>query len=179
MKGHTVIIETTRLTLKALTAEDWPLFYELHRNPLVTQLCFDPPSIEAMKQRFHCRLQAWNTQSTHWLCFVVNHRHSNESIGLTGFCMQDGVAEVGYMFLPSFYGQGFATESLRGLLEWARERHAIDEFLATVTKGNVASEKVLLNSGFTFHQSIANAYCIGGNLYTDHIYRLSLKAQSA
>ncbi|MCV5223944.1 GNAT family N-acetyltransferase, partial [Escherichia coli] len=88
----------------------------------------------------------------------------------TGFHLVDGVADVGYLILPQYHGLGFGTESLRALINWAFNEHAITAFSAVVTEGNVGSEKVLTKSGFSLKEVIPNAYKIGGKLYADRIY---------
>ncbi len=83
--------------------------------------------------------------------------------------MQNGVAEVGFMFLPSFHGNGYGTESLQALIDYSTKHFGLEGFTAVVTEGNVGSEKVLTKSGFTLHRIVPNAYEIGGQMYADHV----------
>lgn len=103
-------------------------------------------------------------------------KESGEKIGVTGFCYQNGIAEIGYMLLPNFHGYGYATESLDALITWAVNEQGIDEFSAVVTEGNVASEKTLIKNGFRLLRIEPDSYRIGGQLYADHIYQLSKSA---
>ena len=94
-------------------------------------------------------------------------------MGVTGFNLADGVAEIGYLLLPCFHGQGYATESLEALLVWSKNIDEINSFNAVVTKGNVGSERVLEKCGFNLLRIEKNAYEIRGQLYDDdHIYTL-------
>ena len=47
-----------------------------------------------------------------------------------------------------YWGQGYATESVRGLLNYAKSNTPCEKFKANVFKENVASAKVLEKNGF-------------------------------
>ncbi|GAD89891.1 putative acetyltransferase [Vibrio halioticoli NBRC 102217] len=172
-------IQTPRLSLSLLSVEDWAIFHDLHTNQEVMALCYDVPSIEELQDKFKLRTQAWTKQSTHWLCLVITDKQSNEKVGVTGFCLQGDIAEVGYMLLPKFYGLGYATESLRAVIDWASKTQNIDMFTAVVTEGNIASERVLTKAGFTLIRTIGDASTIGNQRYADHMYYLALDAEEA
>ncbi|KPM92806.1 GNAT family N-acetyltransferase [Vibrio sp. 1557] len=165
-------ILTTRLKMTQITDKDWELFESLHREPAVISLCFDEPSPLEIKERFDSRLPLWSKASKNWLCLTMTVRETGEKIGVTGFHLIDGVADVGYLILPQYHGLGFGTESLKALINWAFYEQAIQEFSAVVTEGNVGSEKVLIKSGFALKTVVPNAYKIGGKLYADRIYCL-------
>ncbi|MDN3679986.1 GNAT family N-acetyltransferase [Vibrio tapetis subsp. quintayensis] len=154
-----------------ITAEDWELFQSLNRNPVVISLCFDEPSSEEIKASFESRLPVWHKTSKHWLCLTITLKDTGEKIGVTGFRIHDGSAEVGFLIQPTYHGLGYGTESLKALLEWAYQEHALQSFTAVVTEGNIGSEIVLTKCGFTLKDVIPNAYEIGGKLYADHIYQ--------
>ena len=163
-------IVTDRLKMTQITDKDWELFESLHRDPAVISLCFDEPSTSEINEKFESRLSQWSKASENWLCFTMTVLETGEKIGVTGFHLVDGVTDVGYLILPQYHGLGFGTESLRALINWAFNEHAITAFSAVVTEGNVGSEKVLTKSGFSLKEVIPNAYKIGGKLYADRIY---------
>ncbi|EJG1183537.1 GNAT family N-acetyltransferase [Vibrio parahaemolyticus] len=165
-------IVTDRLKMTQITDKDWELFESLHRDPAVIRLCFDEPSPSEIKERFKSRLPRWSKTSENWLCLTMTIRETGEKIGVTGFHLIDGVADVGYLILPQYHGLGFGTESLKALINWASNELAISAFSAVVTEGNVGSEKVLIKSGFSLKTVAPNAYKIGGKLYADRIYSI-------
>ncbi|MCE0492459.1 GNAT family N-acetyltransferase [Vibrio salinus] len=166
-----MVITTNRLCMTSISESDWMLFKQLHSDPRVINLCFDELDEFALKSKFESRLAAWTPDSDTWLCLIISDRNSGKKIGLTGFCMVDGgIAEVGYLLLPEFYGRNYATESLIGLIDWATMEHGITNYKAVVTEGNVASERVLIKCGFHLHDVIPESYEIAGKRYADRIY---------
>lgn len=163
-------LTSARLDMTPLTQQDWLLFQQLHETPEVIAQCFDAPTETELKQKFASRLQPWHKDADHWLCLVMRLRDSGQAIGVTGMSMAEGRAEVGYLLLPAFYGQGLGTESLQALINWATSTQEISRFKALVTAGNLASERVLQKAGFKLVAKVPNAHSIGGKRYADHIY---------
>ena len=163
-------IRTARLNMTPLTQQDWPLFHRLHTTPDVIAQCFDPLPDSVLQQKFQQRLVPWNKEAKHWQCLVIRRHDTGQAIGVTGMCLSQGRAEMGYLLLPAFYGQGFGTESLQALTQWAVNTQEITRFKAVVTEGNIASERVLQKIGFQLVETVPDAHSIGGKRYADHIY---------
>ena len=60
----------------------------------------------------------------------------------------DGAAELGYRVAEQAAGQGVATVMVGELAELATERYGLRKLRAATSHQNVASQKVLLNTGF-------------------------------
>ena len=148
-------IETKRLTMRQLSDEDWSLYYKLQTDPEIIDLCFDERSETDIKKGFNSRLPNWTIDSEHWLCLVIIEKESGNKVGITGFNLADGVAEIGHLLLP-----------------WSQNIDEVNGYNAAVTKGNIASEKVLEKCGFILSKIEQNAHEIRGQLYDDHIYTL-------
>ncbi|SJL83892.1 GNAT family N-acetyltransferase [Vibrio palustris] len=164
---------SNRLIMSKISLIHQSLFHTLHTDPTVISLCFDEPTLAEINAKFESRLKPWDPTSSDWLCLVVTHQCTGEYVGITGFCLKDNIAEVGFMFLPQYQGFGYATESLMALLEYSKQHLGINHYSAVVTEGNVNSERVLVKSGFTLTQIVPDAYEIGGKQYCDHIYHLN------
>ena len=59
----------------------------------------------------------------------------------------DGQIEVGYLLIPSAWGQGFASEICARLLRFAFEMTELEEVVATTDPENAASQNVLQKCG--------------------------------
>ena len=60
----------------------------------------------------------------------------------------DGVGELGYRVAQHVAGRGVATATVRDLCSLAASRHGVRTLRAATSRGNVASQRVLLNAGF-------------------------------
>lgn len=72
--------------------------------------------------------------------------------GVIGFCglvhpNNQLVAEQKYAYNRLFWGMGFATESAKGLIEYAAVAHKLVHITATTDPANSASHQVLIKAG--------------------------------
>ena len=63
--------------------------------------------------------------------------------------MPDGDVEIGYFLKPSAWGQGYATEICKRMLQFAFQKTPLNEVVATFDDGNIASRNVLKKAGLT------------------------------
>ncbi|MFI5686703.1 GNAT family N-acetyltransferase [Streptomyces sp. NPDC051636] len=84
--------------------------------------------------------------------FVLVRREDGRAVGGMGFHGtpdEEGRAEVGYDLAEGARGQGYATEALRALSEWALAREDLQLLMAAVERDNLPSQGVLTRSGYT------------------------------
>ena len=97
----------------------------------------------------HAQLQAEPAQEP-WLLRAMVDREQGRAVGRIGFHAPpdpDGVVEVGYTVLPADRRQGYASEALRGLLDWGSAQ-GVRRCLACVRPDNTASHAVTGRLGF-------------------------------
>jgi RimJ/RimL family protein N-acetyltransferase len=83
--------------------------------------------------------------------FVLVRREDDRAVGGMGFHGapdEDGKAEVGYDLAEAARGNGYATEALRTLAEWALARDDVRSLFATIEPANVPSQGVIARVGF-------------------------------
>ena len=70
------------------------------------------------------------------------------------FCFKgvgaDGTVEIGYGLREGFCGNGFMTEALLSVSDWALKQDGVKKVIAETTEENEASKKVLQRAGFLF-----------------------------
>jgi RimJ/RimL family protein N-acetyltransferase len=80
-----------------------------------------------------------------WRNWVV--RLDGTIIGRVEATLHDGVAEIGYVFGPRWWGQGYAGEAVAWLVEELR-RDGVAQAWATVDPANKASARLLQRASF-------------------------------
>ena len=60
----------------------------------------------------------------------------------------DGVVEIGYGLKEEYRHYGYMTEALKAITEWALSQKSVKQVEAETDAENIASQKVLLQSGF-------------------------------
>ncbi|KJY98905.1 MULTISPECIES: GNAT family N-acetyltransferase [Pseudoalteromonas] len=159
-----------RLQHQPLRAAHWPVFYALHQHPEVMRYVADIGDIDEVQERFQQRLNPTSMQPC-WYTWAIAKR-SGELIGVTGFYRHsEHLAELGFMLLPQYQGQGLGSESLHALLEHGHSQFSLREYTATVTAGNEASRALLLKQGFTQHCQGYNGYYINGEEVEDWLFK--------
>jgi len=168
-----ITITTARLLCTQITESDWDFFHTLQTDPQVMYYVADMPQEEEIRAAFTSRLPLWSPQSPHWLCLVVSDRTSGKRLGVTGYIHRDsGCAEVGFLFAPDAQGQGYGTESLQAVCDYAFHEGGIKRLIATVTAGNLASRSLLEKVGFTLEQELHESYRLRGKLHNDWLFGL-------
>jgi RimJ/RimL family protein N-acetyltransferase len=84
-----------------------------------------------------------------------------------------GTARVGYWLAPAFWGTGYATEALAGVVGFARAA-GFRTLTARVFQDNPASVKVLLHAGFAYVDDGETYSLARGTMVPTHNYRLAL-----
>jgi RimJ/RimL family protein N-acetyltransferase len=87
----------------------------------------------------------------------VARRSDGEAMGLCGLLRRDTLpdADIGYAFLPEFWGQGYALEAARATLDQAAGKYRLERVVAVVSPGNDASIRVLAKLGMTFERMVS------------------------
>jgi RimJ/RimL family protein N-acetyltransferase len=91
-----------------------------------------------------------------WSLRAIVLRDERRMVGFTSFHGPPGVnnlgtpgaAEVGYTVFAPFRGRGYATETGRALLEWARREHDVRHFISGIETSNAPSIRVIEKLGF-------------------------------
>lgn len=61
---------------------------------------------------------------------------------------ENGVTEIGYVISKEYQGQGYATEAVKAVTEWALQKNNVTAIEAETDVNNIISQKVLAKCGF-------------------------------
>ncbi|OBT44686.1 hypothetical protein VE00_04393 [Pseudogymnoascus sp. WSF 3629] len=146
-------IETPRLRLTRLTEDNLDDFHAIWSSPEATRWssrgCLK--TIEESKEQIKGLLVENNPDGANYGVFVRANDtlpHS-QMIGIVGVFRLTPIVELGYTFHPSFWGKGYATESVGAFVNRFWElRPMIRTMTAKTDTENYESMRVLVNCGF-------------------------------
>lgn len=81
-------------------------------------------------------------------------------------------ANLGYVLTERAWGQGYAREAARGLLEWAFEATSLNRVSAQTDTRNLASARVLEKVGFLLEGTLRENVIVGDEVSDDWTYGL-------
>jgi RimJ/RimL family protein N-acetyltransferase len=150
------ILDTERLRLRTLTLDDAPFYLEVVNSPGFIEFIGDRgirTEDEARKAIAEGPI-AMQAALGHSLC-MVERKQDGAPVGMCGLIKRDTLPDVdiGYAFLPQFFGQGYATEAAAGVLAYARTL-GIRRLLAITSPGNIGSNAVLKKIGMHFEEMV-------------------------
>jgi ribosomal-protein-alanine N-acetyltransferase len=147
------VIETARLTLRAMGLDDAGFILDLLNQPSFLRYIGDKGvrSLEDARRYIQSGPMASYDRFGFGLR-RVGLRETGEPAGICGLLKRDWLEgpDLGFAFLPVFWSRGYASEASRAVLAEAREAHGLARVLAVTSTDNVASMSVLRKLGFAF-----------------------------
>lgn len=140
-----IIIETPRLLLREFTIDDAGLIYELNRDPAVTRYTGDP-----VRDIEHGAVILRDTIMPQYVLY--NHGRwaviEKSELRFIGWCglkarPERNETDLGYRFLASAWGRGFATEAAYASLRYGFDKLHLQRIVGRAMPGNLASLRVL------------------------------------
>ena len=157
-------IETERLILRELRTTDLEGMFELDSNPEVHKYLGNKPikekaesekMIESVRKQYKERgigrfavIEKASGNFTGWSGIRLNTEYN-----MNGFTTY---YDVGYRFIPRYWGKGYATESGKAAVNYAFHVLKLPELYATTEIGNQASHHALLKIGLHY---VEDFYC--------------------
>lgn len=165
-------INTERLLIRPLAANDADFIVELLNDPSFIQNIGDR-NVRTMEDAEKYILNghvASYEKNGFGLCLVVL-KETGESIGMCGLIQRDQLDDVdlGYAYLPRFWGKGYAVEAAKATLEFGWQTVGLKRIVAITDPSNTPSNRVLEKLGFAFEKMVKIAADdIDLNLYAIH-----------
>jgi RimJ/RimL family protein N-acetyltransferase len=159
---------TTRLVLEPLRPDHARGLFEALADPLVGRFIGGPEvtTLDELEVRIaHLLAGPADACAEAWHNWVV--LLGGTIIGRVEATLHDGIGEIGYVFGPRWWGQGYASEAVAWLLE--EMRHAgVAEAWATVDPINEPSARLLRRVGF--EESVAGIVPLRSYVSGDRVF---------
>lgn len=149
---------TLRLLARELSVADSVGFVALKTNSNVTRYYLpEPMTVEQAECKLHALIEDIQfDQSYTYSVFLQESETFIGTIVLWNLQPELQTGEVGYEFLPDYWGNGYAQEILSAFLLYMYGTYGYKVFTACPSANNIASNKVLTACGFVFEKIIEN-----------------------
>ena len=171
-----MIIHTQRLCLRPWSDADAPALFELARDPRIGMLCGWKPFelIDDAREALSTVLVANDS-------YAVTLSSTGELVGSIALRVdadspEATVADIGYWIGVPYWGNGYASEAGRAIIERAKEL-GVETIILKYFDGNDASRRVSEKLGFTWRSREEGVeYPLIGKRLTVHCTELTLAA---
>lgn len=157
------ILETQRLILREILETDAEFILDLLNQPSFIRFIGDRGvrTIEESKDFINNRYRKsyedhgfglWTVELKDHPPATAGGTDKNVPIGICGLVKRDSLPDpdIGFAFLPDYWGKGYAFEAAKATLEYAREVVGAERILAITDADNESSGKLLEKIGLTF-----------------------------
>lgn len=146
-------LKSTRLQLHPLSTSDTAFIFELVNTPDWLKFIGNRNIISLGNALGYIQRILDNPSNIYW---VVKLNESLESIGVITLIKRDYLEhpDIGFAFLPKYYGKGYAHEAAREVLWQLINQKSITQLFATTLITNDASIRLLKKLGLLYNKEI-------------------------
>lgn len=151
------VAATPRLTLRRLTTGDAPFILRLLNEPSWLQFIGDKNVRTLDDARQYLLKGPLDMYARHGFgLYLVELQPDRVPVGMCGLIRRDVLADVdiGFAFLPEFWGRGLGRESAAAVLEHARRDIGLQRVVAVTSVDNARSIQLLESLGFRFESMV-------------------------
>lgn len=179
-------LETDRLRLRQFTRDDADLLIELDSDPDVMRYLTGgiPTPAARIREVVLPDFLAWYARSPHYGYWAAEQRATDAFLGrfhlrppLDPDAAADawlcGALEVGYRLVRRAWGNGYATEGTRALVDRAFREYQAPRVVALTMAANGASRRVMEKSGLHWVSTIPAEQGVPDRAFDEVVYALS------
>ncbi len=148
------VLETIRLILRRLSIEDADFILELVNEPSWLRFIGDKGVRSARDYILKGPVESYERFG--FGLYLVELKENGTPIGICGLIKRESLKDVdlGFAFLPKFWGNGYAYESASAVMAYGKSAFGLNRIVAVTTPDNHSSIKVLEKLGFKFEQMV-------------------------
>lgn len=151
------VLETERMILRWMTAEDAAFMLELLNDPLWIRFIGDRGARTLDDARQYIEKGPAASYARHGFgLYLTELKSSGAPIGICGLIKRDSLedVDVGFAFLPPYRGQGFAFEAASAVVSHGRSAFGLTRIVAVTDPENQKSIRVLEKLGLRFERMV-------------------------
>jgi len=144
-------LETDRLLLRLPIIHDADAIFEAYaQDEEVTKFLIWRPhqKIDTTRKFIHRCIRSWKEETA--FPWVIVRKKDERLIGMIELRIEGFRADLGYVIAREFWGQGYATEVLQAVVDWALQQPQIYRIWATCDCENPGSARVMEKAGMTY-----------------------------
>lgn len=168
-------LETNRLLLRRVSADDLSEIMELRGNPETMKFIPRPLVTNSMEALAHFKMIDDKIEKNEGINWAITLKGNPKLIGIIGHYRikpENYRCEMGYMILPQYNNQGITTEAIKVVLEYGFDDLQMHSIEAIIDPENYASERVLQKNGFVKEAHILENEFYDGKFIDTVIYSL-------
>lgn len=145
------VLETPRLILRSFTLDDVDAMYQLMTVPDVIRYVGNKPAQSKQDTLDYLQQHPLRDYQVYgYGRFACVWKETGQVIGFSGikFLEEISETELGYRFLPEFWGKGLATEAGTAVIQFAQGLD-LTRLVAVIHPDNKGSKQVAIKLGFT------------------------------
>lgn len=165
-------LESERLSFSIWGKDDFNLAKELWGNDEVAKYISINSHFtdEEIRNRLKTELKNDKEHNVqYWPIFLNKTNQFVGCCGLRPYDIEKNIYEIGIHLLPKFWGQGFASEAINKVIEYAFNELKVDKLFAGHNPNNSASKKLLTKVGFKFIRE--EYYAPTGLMHPSYLYK--------
>jgi RimJ/RimL family protein N-acetyltransferase len=150
-----MILRTARLQLRELAPRDAPFILVLLNEPSFIQNIGDRGVRSLADAHDYLVNGPIASYTRHGFgLYLVELAATEEPIGICGILQREALPDpdLGFAFLPAYWGRGFAFEAAAAVRTYARSELGVGRLLAITSPRNDASIRLLERLGFRFER---------------------------
>ncbi len=151
------VLETERLKLRWLTAEDAPFILQLLNDPGWLRFIGDRGVRDVEQARTYLlNGPVAMVERFGFGLYLTARKSDGEPMGMCGLIKRDGLddVDIGFAFLPQFCGCGYAFEAATAVMAHGKSTFGLKRIVGITSQDNIGSIKLLEKIGLKYTRLI-------------------------
>ncbi len=165
---------TARLTIRHFSSADWPAVYAYTADPSVMAYIPEGCFTQAQAQEF---VEAQVSDQAMAAAVVLNTTQTLIGHMIFHPWFAHETYELGWVFNPNYYGQGYATEAAQALVDYGFETLKLHRIIATCQPENPASYRIMEKLGMRREAHFQQCIYRGNGLWWDELFYAILSTE--